>query len=53
MANVAAVIGLAGRFPGEPTIENFWSYVQGGAAASEVADDCIASSDTLPGILQR
>lgn len=27
MANVAAIIGLAGRFPGEPAIEALWRYL--------------------------
>jgi acyl carrier protein len=31
VANVAAVIGLAGRFPGEPTIENLWRNIRGEA----------------------
>ncbi len=34
VANVAAIIGLSGRFPGEPTIENLWHSLGDEAAAN-------------------
>ncbi len=37
MADVTAIIGLAGRFPGEPTIESLWRYLCGDVGPT--ADD--------------
>jgi acyl transferase domain-containing protein/acyl carrier protein len=34
-----AVIGMAGRFPGAPTIEQFWKNVQGGVESIERLSD--------------
>jgi hypothetical protein len=34
VANVAAIIGLSGRFPGEPTIENLWRHLCAEGAAT-------------------
>jgi acyl carrier protein len=39
VANVAAIIGLSGRFPGEPTIENLWRHL---------CDERAASAGTAP-----
>jgi acyl carrier protein len=44
VANVAAIIGLSGRFPGEPTIENLWRHLcdEGAATAGSPPEPWIS-----------
>jgi acyl carrier protein len=44
VANVAAIIGLSGRFPGEPTIENLWRHLcdEGAATAGSAREPWIS-----------